>query len=47
MIDVLNNLTVDAGFELTERLCIYEKYINDEWLNDTLLEKTLNLLKHQ
>ena len=46
-LDVLNNLTVDAGFELTERLCIYEKYINDEWLNDTLLEKTLNLLKHQ
>ena len=45
-IDVLNNLTQDAGFELTERLCIYDKYVNEEWLNDRLLEKTLNLLKH-
>ena len=45
-IDVLNDLTVDAGFELTERLCIYEKYVTGEWLNDMLLEKSLNLLKH-
>ncbi|MBQ9026419.1 MAG: 7,8-didemethyl-8-hydroxy-5-deazariboflavin synthase subunit CofG [Methanobrevibacter sp.] len=46
-LDMLDDLTADAGFELIERLCIYEKYINDEWLNDALLEKTLNLLKHQ
>ena len=44
-IDVLRNLTVSEGFELTERLCIYEKYVTSEWLNDRLLEKTLNLLK--
>ena len=46
-LDVLEKLTNDAGYELIERLCIYEKYINSEWLNDTLLEKSLNLLKHQ
>ena len=38
-IDELENLTEDAGFVLAERLCIYEKYINSEWLNDYLLEK--------
>ena len=42
-IDELKKLTEDAGFELTERLCIYEKYINSEWLNDYLLEKIANL----
>lgn len=46
-LDVLTELTEDAGFKLVERLCIYEKYINDEWLNDVLLEKSTNLLKHQ
>ena len=45
-IDTLNDLTRDSGFELVERLCIYKKYVNDEWLNETLLEKSLNLLKH-
>ena len=45
-IDSLNALTLDSGFELTERLCIYEKYVNDEWLNESLLKKSLNLLKH-
>ena len=29
-IDELEKLTKDAGFKLTERLCIYEKYINEE-----------------
>ena len=43
-IDELNNLTEDAGFELIERLCIYEKYITEEWLNENLLEKSSNLL---
>ena len=39
----LEKLTKDAGFELIERLCVYEKYINDEWLSDYLLEKIANL----
>ncbi|MBQ7928542.1 MAG: 7,8-didemethyl-8-hydroxy-5-deazariboflavin synthase subunit CofG [Methanobrevibacter sp.] len=42
-IDELEQLTEDAGFELTERLCIYEKYINEEWLSDYLLDKIANL----
>ena len=46
-LDNLEKLTNDAGFELIERLCIYDKYINDEWLNDALLEKTLKILKRQ
>ena len=43
-IDELEKLTMDAGFELIERLCIYKKFINDEWLNDELLNKLSNLL---
>ena len=46
-IDELETLTNDAGFELTERLCVYEKYINSEWLNDALLDKIANLSEHQ
>ena len=46
-IDELEKLTNDAGFELTERLCVYEKYINSEWLNDALLDKIANLSEHQ
>ena len=46
-INELRKLTEDAGFELTERLCIYEKYINSEWLNDTLLERISNTLGRQ
>ena len=42
-IDELNELTKDAGFELTERLCVYDKYINSEWLNEQLLENITNL----
>ena len=42
-IDELKKLTEDAGFELIERLCIYEKYINEEWLSEYLLEKIANL----
>ena len=45
-IDELEKLTSDDGFELVERLCVYEKYITDEWLNETLKNKSLNLLKH-
>ncbi len=43
----LEHLTSDAGFKLVERLCVYEKYINDEWLNESIKEKSINLLKHQ
>lgn len=46
-LDELEKLTTDVGFQLIERLCIYEKYINKEWLNDTLLEKIANLSEHQ
>ena len=42
-IDELKDLTEDAGFKLTERLCIYEKYINDEWLSKLVLEKISNI----
>ena len=42
-IDELENLTKDAGFELVERLCVYEKYINDIWLNEKILNKIFNL----
>ena len=42
-IDELKQLTEDAGFELTERLCVYEKYINNEWLNEYILDKIANL----
>lgn len=46
-LDELEKLTTDAGFKLIERLCIYEKYINNEWLNDNLLEKIANLSERQ
>ena len=46
-IDELKKLTEDAGFELTERLCVYDKFMNNEWLNDTLLEKIANIREHQ
>ena len=42
-LDELNRLTEDAGFELIERLCVYEKYVNDKWLNKALIEKIANL----
>ena len=42
-IDELRKLTEDAGFELTERLCVYEKYMNEEWLNECILNKIANI----
>ena len=42
-LDELNHLTTDAGFELIERLCVYDKYVNDNWLNKKLLDKIANL----
>lgn len=46
-IDELEKLTEDAGFRLVERLCVYEKYVNSEWLNDSLLDKIASLSEHQ
>lgn len=46
-IDELEKLTEDAGFKLIERLCVYEKYINDEWLNKNILDNIANLSEHQ
>ncbi len=42
-LEELEKLTNDAGHDLKERLCIYPHYFNDEWLNENLLEKVLNL----
>ena len=43
-LDHLEKLTNDAGLELKERLAIYEKYINEEYLeNSKLLEKVKKL----
>ena len=46
-IDELQKLTEDAGFELIERLCVYDKYINSEWLNECILKQIANLSWHQ
>lgn len=45
-LDELEKITENAGYDLKERLCIYERYINSEWLNEELLEKALNLTEH-
>jgi len=42
-INYLRKLTIETGFNLKERLAIYNKYINKDYLNDVLLEKALNL----
>ena len=40
-LEKLEKLTNDAGYELKERLAIYEKYINEKYIeNPVLLEKT-------
>ncbi len=40
-LEKLEKLTNDAGYELKERLAIYEKYINEKYIeNPDLLEKT-------
>lgn len=39
----LNNLTEQCGFKLKERLAIYDKYINDEYLNHRLLNNVKKL----
>lgn len=42
-IDHMNDLTSDAGFVLKERLAVYDKYINNDFLNEDILNKTLKL----
>lgn len=42
-IDELEKLTKDAGFELIERMCVYEKYVNREWLSEYILDNISNL----
>ena len=40
-LEKLEKLTNDAGYELKERLAIYERYINEKYIeNPELLEKT-------
>lgn len=42
-LDYLNSLTRDAGYTLMERLCVYNKYINKEYLSQYTLEKAKKL----
>ena len=42
-IDEHEKITQDAGFKLNERLCVYDKFINDEWLNKKVLNKITNI----
>lgn len=43
-LDTLNSLTNDAGLELKERLAVYERYINSDFIeNEELLMKTKKL----
>lgn len=42
-INHMHELTKEVGLSLKERLAIYDKYINKKYLNDELLDKTLNL----
>ncbi|MGL4669953.1 MAG: 7,8-didemethyl-8-hydroxy-5-deazariboflavin synthase subunit CofG [Methanobacteriaceae archaeon] len=41
----LKDLTEQCGFKLKERLAIYDKYINKDYLNPRLLSKTEELVK--
>ncbi|MDR2830262.1 MAG: 7,8-didemethyl-8-hydroxy-5-deazariboflavin synthase subunit CofG [Methanobrevibacter sp.] len=45
-ISELEKFSIELGFKLKERLAIYDKYINEEYLNQKLLSKT-ELLKKQ
>ena len=44
-IEDMRNLTMGAGFNLKERLAVYGKYINEDYLSETVLEKALILNK--
>ena len=36
-LDELNDLVSSAGYKLSERLCVYEKYCNAEWIDERIL----------
>jgi len=42
----LKKLTEENGFKLKERLAVYNKYINNEYLNEKLLNKSQELSKN-
>jgi len=42
-IEYMGNLTLDAGLKLKERLAVYDKYINNDYLCSNVLDKTLKL----
>jgi len=42
-IQELERLTIEGGFVLKERLAIYDKYMNKDYLNENLLKKILSL----
>lgn len=42
-IECMRSLTHGAGFNLKERLAVYDKYINSDFLNENILNKTLEL----
>jgi FO synthase subunit 1 len=44
-IQELEKLTIESGFELKERLAVYDKYINKNYLNENLYKKSLKLKK--
>lgn len=46
-IEELKKLTEEEGYKLIERLCVYGKYVNKDWLNDNLLEHISNLSERQ
>jgi len=41
-IDELKKFTAELGFQLKERLPVYEKYINEEWLDSRIYEKIMS-----
>jgi len=44
-IEYMRNLTNGAGFNLKERLAVYDKYVHEDYLSENILNKTLNLSK--
>lgn len=44
-LDYLKSLTNNVGFDLKERLAVYNKYINSDYLDENLLDKTKTLQK--
>ena len=37
--------TIAAGYEVSERLCVYEKYCTAEWIDESILPLVLELKK--